>query len=135
VSVVAVDISKEALAHARRGVYRPEQLTRVPQSDRKRWFCDTPAGPRVSDEIRAMVVFSELNLVEPAGHMGRFDLILCRNVIIYFSSTLRRQLLERFHAQLNPGGVLLLGTSEGLYSLCDRFTVAYCGSTMYYLKE
>jgi len=91
---------------------------------------------RIKDELRAMVMFRKQNLLEPFLGMEKFDIILCRNVAIYFSPENRRILFDRIANQLNPGGILLIGASESLMGISDRFERKdYMRSVFYQLKD
>ncbi|MBW2734585.1 MAG: protein-glutamate O-methyltransferase CheR, partial [Deltaproteobacteria bacterium] len=129
ISVLGVDISSKAIAAARQAVYDPGVLAQVAARYHK--YLDIQQGT-VGAEIRAMVSFAQLNLAEDIHHLGTFDLILCRNVMIYFSVALKRRLLEAFFGMLLGGGVLLLGASEGLYMLSNQFEVQTYQNTSYY---
>jgi chemotaxis protein methyltransferase CheR len=136
VSVVAMDISGEALAAAKRAVYPESRLReRVPDQYRESYFRQNRAGWMVREDIRAMVLFNELNLAEPFEHLGCFDVIFCRNVIIYFSLDLKKRIVEQFYRMLQPGGVLFMGASENLYNISSTFQTRYQEQTIYYVKE
>jgi chemotaxis protein methyltransferase CheR len=136
VSILASDISQGALDHARRGVYSDAQVSNgVPERHREEYFRNGTGGWRVREDLRAMVYFSEVNLSRDFAHLGTFDLIFCRNVIIYFAMDLRRRIIDAFHDMLTPGGVLLLGASESLYQLSSRFESVHVGPTTYYVRR
>ena len=90
------------------------------------------AGP----EVRSIVRFRRFNLAggEALGE-GRFDLLLCRNVIIYFDLDAKVKVIERFHDKLRPGGHLLLGHSESLISITDKFKLVHLAHDLVYFKE
>lgn len=117
--ILATDLSRRVLAHARRAIY-PEEAVRAvdPALVRKYFFrIETPAGVeyRVCDEVRSYVRFARLNLVDPDWPLrGPFDVIFCRNVMIYFDQPTRAELVRRLVALLCPGGVLYVGHSESL---------------------
>ena len=109
--VLATDLSERALAQAERARYATSRLTDVPPALRARWFTDDGA---VRDELRAFVRFSPHNLLAPARYAGGFDVILCRNVLIYFDAVRRGEVIERLCDALTDGGVLFLGYAETL---------------------
>jgi chemotaxis protein methyltransferase CheR len=121
-SILATDISAEAIDTARRGIY-PESRVKLPnrrllpryfQVGRGEWF----EHYRVKGEIRAQVEFQRLNLLEPGpGQRECFHLILCRNVMIYFDPATVDTLAARLCRQLEPGGYLILGHSEQVHAL------------------
>jgi chemotaxis protein methyltransferase CheR len=118
VKILATDIDTQVLAHARTGIYGDEQVAPVTPQRRKR-FLARGTGPndgrwRVTDELRGLVTFNRLNLFDPWPMRGAFDVIACRNVIIYFDVPNKVKLLRGFHDKLQPGGHLLLGHSESL---------------------
>jgi chemotaxis protein methyltransferase CheR len=89
----------------------------MPPALLQRYFQREPeldAGYHVTPAIRGQVRFQRLNLIEPFGPLGKFDLISCRNVMIYFDKPLQQDVVSRFSALLEPGGYLLIGHSETL---------------------
>lgn len=124
VEIVATDISERALALAKSGTFRPRSLRNEPPSETRQWLQVRDGRPALSTNILSAVNFSKLNLVEPAEvrQMGRFDLILCRNVLIYFADETITALINELSAALSPGGVLLIGTCESLL----RFPTGLC---------
>lgn len=119
IRILATDIDTRVLAHAERGEYLREQTERVPQTLLQRYFYQgegeraghVQAKPVLKDLIR----FRRLNLMDDPWPMrGPFDVILCRNVIIYFDRATQRRLIERFTQMLRPKGYLMLGHSESL---------------------
>jgi len=114
----ATDISTKVLERARRGMYREEQLTGVPDASIRRFFLRGTASAsgwfKVRPEIAARVRFDRLNLMEPWPAVRPFPLIFCRNVMIYFSKSTQAGLVERLAEKLEPGGFLLVGHAESL---------------------
>ena len=91
---------------------------------------------KIKDEIRAMANFKKLNLMLPFGALGKFDVIFCRNVAIYFSLEDRKKLFDRLADMLDPGGALIIGSSESLTGVCSRFApLRHLRSIFYRLKE
>ncbi len=120
--IVGTDISPSMLREANAASYDKMSLARGLTPERiQRWFI--PKGERweVKPEIRNRVSFRELNLLESYASMGKFEIVFCRNVLIYFSSELKRNILERIAQTLNPGGYLVLGGSESPTSYTDAF--------------
>jgi two-component system CheB/CheR fusion protein len=120
VRIFATDIDRAAVAFARRGIYAPAGLASVPPAIRDRYFVGSPAGQEVGKRLRSMVVFGEHDLGERAP-FPRIDLLLCRNVLIYFAPQMQRAALETFAYSLRPGGCLVLGPSETVTALPDPF--------------
>jgi len=135
VSIVAGDISKRVLAHARRGIYAAGRLDKLPLDLRGRYFRPVADGYLVREDIRAMVYFAELNLIDTLEQLGFFDVVFCRNVMIYFSVALKVKVLAQLCRMLHPGGVLVMGASENLYGLSDALRPMSVGQTTYYRKE
>jgi len=135
VTILASDISRRALATARRGAYTRKQLGDFPARQRMEYLRETGDRYVIHPDVRAMVYFAEVNLAKDFRQLGFFDVIFCRNVIIYFALDLRRRILARFHEMLNPGGVLLVGASESLYQLHDGFRHVHAGPTTYYVRD
>ncbi len=115
VKILASDISARVLEHATRGVYRADQVAECPAPIRTRYFTNAPGGGcRVADNVRKMVNFARLNLMADWPMRGPFDMIFCRNVMIYFDRPTQEKLVGRFYELIRPGGYLAVGHSESL---------------------
>lgn len=111
--ILATDISAQALATARRGVY--ELPDTIPAEWRKRYFVDNKDGTHtVAPVIKDNIVFQTFNLMEPIRFRRKFDVIFCRNVMIYFDQPTKDALVNRFYDATVPGGYLLISYSENL---------------------
>lgn len=114
--ILATDIDTRVLEHARAGVYPVDLLEQIPQGYRKRWLRKGKGGNtgsfQFAPEIRSLVTFNRLNLLGEWPMKGPFDVIFCRNVLIYFDKPTQAELLARFEQLLIPGGYLMLGHSE-----------------------
>ncbi len=109
--ILATDVSERALERARRGTYRPWALRRLPVELRARYFAgEGEAG--VAPAVREMVRFERHNLVADPAPAGPFDLVLCRNVLIYFAPAVAAEVLRRLLPAVRPGGFLALGPPE-----------------------
>lgn len=119
IDIEATDIDAQALEKARVGVYPALALVETPDAARLRWF--EPGGPpfQVREEVRRMVRFTQGDLI-PHAARSDLDLILCRNVFIYFERELQEDLLGRFAEALRPGGWLVLGKVETLLGPVTR---------------
>jgi chemotaxis protein methyltransferase CheR len=118
VHIVASDLSRVMLERADRGVYSEFELTRgMPRPLMRKYFTPVDGGWRVRCEIRRMVEFRDINLVEPWPPLPMFDVILLRNVLIYFDSATKQEVLVRASRQLRTDGTLVLGASENMLGL------------------
>ncbi len=125
VQIVATDISPTILQMAREGVYDNIALGRGLTPDRReRFFTTEQDKARVNPEVKRQVSFRELNLMQPFKSLGKFHVIFCRNVMIYFSDPLKADILNRIAEVLEPNGYLFLGGSESITRYCDRFEVS-----------
>ncbi|MBE0487133.1 protein-glutamate O-methyltransferase CheR [Marinobacter sp.] len=136
VKITATDISKSVLEVARRGEYEMIAIGRGLSQDRQKYFFvpSSGGGWQIKPQIKSMVDFKELNLLE-RYMLGKFDIIMCRNVLIYFSADLKKDILTRLHAALNPGGYLILGASESLNGLPDLYEMVQCHPGIIYRKK
>ena len=111
--VLATDLSMRALEAARAGVYSHDSLRNLPPGWGKRYFRRLDGQTDIlKEEIRQEVIFRRLNLMEPFPFHNPFDLIFCRNVMIYFSQATKNELIRKFRDALKPGAYLLIGHSE-----------------------
>jgi chemotaxis protein methyltransferase CheR len=126
IRILATDISTKILAEARRGVYEERDAEKLSRSVLTRCFIRQHSATgfyyQVADEIRRMVTFARLNLATPPFPMkGPFDVIFCRNVMIYFDNTVRKRLLDHCYKLLKPGGYLMVGHAESLSGMLSNF--------------
>lgn len=133
IKIVATDISRTVLDNAREGKYEMLAIGRGLSAERQRMYFDSAADGswQVKPPIRQAVEFRELNLLD-RYMLGKFDIVFCRNVLIYFSAELKRDILTRMHQTLNPGGYLILGASESLNGLPDKFEMVQCNPGIIY---
>lgn len=121
IDLIATDFSSQALNRARRGVFTQIEVQRgLPERYLRQFFISTPEGFRLSDDIRRRVAFRELNLLESFRSLGQFDIVLCRNVLIYFDTMTKKDVLDRLASALMPGGYLFLGATETSFGLSER---------------
>lgn len=125
VDIVASDISDSMLGIAQKGVYDSLSMSRGLSAERKQEFFevwDEETGAcRISESIRSMVTFKRLNLLGNLLVLGKFDIIFCRNVLIYFSREEKLRIVKSFAEMLRPGGYLFLGSSEFMTGIEDCF--------------
>jgi chemotaxis protein methyltransferase CheR len=135
---VATDVSAAALATARRATYAGRSLESAPVGMQERWFEPRHgAAMTVSPKVRELVDLRLHNLVaeEPPFDPGEVDLVVCRNVTIYFDRATTRRLVNTFHRVLAEGGYLLLGHSETLWQVSDDFTLVPVGDAFVYRRS
>ncbi|KXS39164.1 MAG: chemotaxis protein methyltransferase CheR [Halomonadaceae bacterium T82-2] len=136
--VVATDIDTDALARAREAVYPLEQVLKLPDERRKRFFLRGGGArsglARIRPELMSMVEFRPLNLLAPSWPLdGGFDAIFCRNVMIYFDKETQARILDRFVPLLKPDGLLFAGHSENFSYISKAFRLR--GQTVYELAD
>lgn len=126
--ILATDISPSALAAARDGVYQQLAIRRGMNDQHLKTYFDVLDNDRwsIKAPVRSRVEFRSQNLQQNFGLLGKFDIIFCRNVLIYFSADLKYDILKRMHACLNPGGYLMLGASEAMNNLSDYYEMIQC---------
>lgn len=128
VSIFASDISERALARARTGIYNERSTREVEERRRERFFVDRGRESAVGQELRALVRLVRHNLTSDAAPpLGEtpFDLILCRNVLIYFDPANAERVVRKLESALQPGGQLILGASDRLSSMARRLSGAH----------
>lgn len=125
--ILASDVSRRALQRARRGVYRDAAFRETDDSHRQRWFEERDEGTLLAPEVRRHVELQNLNLVDARCfvRVPPADVILCRNVMIYFDAETRRSVVSRFARRLRPGGHLLVGRSESLLHVSNEFELRH----------
>lgn len=133
VRILATDISPTVLKKARAGLYEENQMDGVAEEQKRKYFIKNnnhgPVAYQVCDRISSLVTFARLNLIDPWPMHGTFDVIFCRNVMIYFDKDTREELIHRFYEKLRPNGYLFVGHSESLSSLTHDF--AYVQPAIY----
>lgn len=135
--IIATDISPSALEIARRAEYEKLVLSRgMTDEYLKRYFKEVQEGRwKLNPEITNRVQYRSLNLLHTYSMLGRFDVVFCRNVLIYFSSELKTDILRRIHGVLKPGGYLFLGASESLSGLSDLYEMCQCNPGIIYRRK
>jgi chemotaxis protein methyltransferase CheR len=134
ISIIGTDISSSMLDQCKAGVYDNLALGRGLSPERKRAFFEPADGGRmkIKDSVKRIVSFRQQNLMENYTLLGKFDVVFCRNVLIYFSPEMKSKVLNQIANSLNPGGYLLLGASESLTGLTDRFEMVRCNPGIIY---
>jgi chemotaxis protein methyltransferase CheR len=132
VKLLATDIDSKVVATAAEGVYAAERFKGVPTERVKKWFPPVPGRPgfsAASAELKSLIAFKQLNLLDPWPMKGPFDVIFCRNVVIYFDKPTQRRLFDRMADLQEPGGWLFIGHSENLLNVTRRYKLV--GRTVY----
>jgi len=124
--LLATDISTKVLAEAREGLYTERDVEKIPRPLLHKYFrVETTAQGkmyRVTEDLRRLLSFARMNLsVTPYPMKGPFDIVFCRNVMIYFDNTLRKRLLDNCYELIRPGGYLMVGHAESLSGMLSHF--------------
>ncbi|WP_240222412.1 CheR family methyltransferase [Rheinheimera hassiensis] len=137
VHIMGTDISNTMLEHCQRAEYDGLALSRGLSPERRsKFFEDSGKGMmRVKDNVRKNVSFRHLNLLDSYTLLGKFDIIFCRNVLIYFSADVKAKIIRQFAQSLNPRGYLFLGASESLSSINADFEMIRCNPGIIYRKK
>lgn len=133
VKILATDLDSNVLAHGKRGVYHISGADGLSDEDRREYFdeLDQANGHELiaKDKIRSLITFNRLNLLHKWPMKGKFDVIFCRNVVIYFDKDTQKVLFDRYANLLKDPGYLMIGHSENLHRVTDRFKAL--GGTRY----
>jgi chemotaxis protein methyltransferase CheR len=137
VQIIGTDISNTMLEHCKYGHYDSLALSRGLSAERKRLFFEPSENGmyKVKDFIKKMVSFRQLNLLNSYSLMGRFDLVFCRNVLIYFAPELKAQIISQIYGTLNSERYLFLGASESLSGISQNFNMIRCNPGIVYQKK
>ena len=130
IEIVGTDIDAEGIQTARAGCYPISLKKEIPARYMMRYFDTNGDVIEVSDALRSRVEFREQNLRKLNKWARRFDLIFCRNVIMYFEKDFRAELAEHFHSSLHDDGYMFLGSSESLHSMPRVFKSHKVGKTL-----
>jgi chemotaxis protein methyltransferase CheR len=124
------------LRRARQGLYREASFRETEPALRQKYFAEKDGHWRISDEVKKHVDFIHLNLLDRTkiALLGSMDVILCRNVIIYFNSDTKREVIQTFYEKLRPAGHLLLGHSESLINLSNSFQLRHLRNDLVYRR-
>ncbi|MFX1511918.1 MAG: CheR family methyltransferase [Promethearchaeota archaeon] len=137
VEILATDFNQELLNAAQKGIYLTEYLTETPSVIQKKYFTSESMDKvRISPILRPFVNFRLNNITADSMKLyPRFDLILCRNVLIYFSDEQKKEVIRKFHQLLKPSGFLILGMTEILHSAAREGFIIYMGKFHIYMKD
>jgi chemotaxis protein methyltransferase CheR len=137
VRILGTDISDKAVAHASYGHYSKLEMDRGMGMDKvAKYFTSEGQTWKIRDEIRAMATFKTMNLLEPFSLPGRFDIVLCRNVAIYFSEADKIRLFKSISRAMAPDGYLMIGSTESITGICPEFEAnRYLRAVFYQLRN
>lgn len=137
VQILGTDISTSMLDQCRSAEYDSLSLARGLSEDYKRLYFEPGKNGtmKLKPSITKCVSFRQMNLLDSYSLLGKFDIIFCRNVLIYFSADVKAKILQQFAASLNPGGFLFLGASESMSGLSDAFEMRRCNPGIVYKKK
>ncbi len=137
IKLLGTDISDAAISQASYGAYNKFEIERGLSRDKlQKYFSDHGDSWKVNDEIRSMANFRKLNLMLPLNGLGKFDVVFCRNVAIYFTLEDRKKLFEKIAGLLEKDGYLIIGSTESLTGVCPQFEPKrYLRSIFYQLKN
>lgn len=137
IQILATDASTQALGKAQQGIYHAQSVRLVPPDCLHKYFATQKAGEQtqhvLSDDVKRMVTLSFFNLMDEQ-YPAEFDVIFCRNVVIYFDMETTINVMRKLHSSLNPDGVLFIGYSESLQYISDTFTMQEWEEALYYTR-
>ena len=135
IQIIGTDISETILDEAKKAVYSDLALSRGIDAETKtRYFEKNFAGYNLKAEVTQQVRFQQFNLLKPFTTLGRFDIIFCRNVLIYFSNAVKQDIISRMADNLETGGYLFLSSTESMPIGITNLTTVQAGNTCYYQK-
>ncbi len=133
IKVLATDLDTNVVSHAKEGVYDLERIAGLSKARAQRWFQKGKGSHqgrvKVVQDVKNLITFKSLNLMEAWPMKGGFDVIFCRNVVIYFDKPTQRILFDRYADMLKPDSHLFVGHSESLFKVSSRFELL--GKTIY----
>ena len=123
IRILATDIDSKVIATASAGIYPMDRFEKLSAPRRERYFERSREGTHLEagSELKRLITFKRLNLIEPWPLKGPFDVIFCRNVVIYFDKPTQRTLFDRMAELQRDGDHLFIGHSESLFNVCDRY--------------
>ncbi|MDU0355741.1 protein-glutamate O-methyltransferase CheR [Paraglaciecola aquimarina] len=137
VEIVETDISTDMLEQCKKGEYDKLAIARgLPLQSQQRYFTASDNDKlTVKPELRSLIKFNSINLLDSYGSLGKFEIVFCRNVLIYFSKNVKKQILQKIAACLQDDGILFLGASESIADLSDQFIMIRSNIGLYYQKS
>jgi len=137
IEILATDLSTEVIETAKIGIYPMLALKRGMSDELLNRYFEPVEGEKwqIKEEIRKMVTFKQLNLQESFAGLGKFDVVFCRNVLIYFSQEFKKDILTRIHEVLKDDGALFVGASESISQVGELYQMEHCSPGIVYLKK
>ncbi len=137
VQIIGTDISADMLGRCEAARYDSLALSRGLSEQRRNEFFQAHVDGtyEIKPNVKKLVSFRPFNLLDSYASLGRFDIVFCRNVLIYFSAEVKMKILQQIAASLQPGGILFLGASESISGVSDLFSMVRCNPGLYYLKK
>lgn len=136
IGILATDLVERVLERARNGIYTQYEIQRgLPAQYMTRFFDQIGSEWKVRPEVKRWVAFKRLNLLSDFSSFGQFDIIFCRNILIYFDAAMKKKVLEGMAASLTPNGALFLGGGETPLGITDRLTRMEAGRGVYYKRS
>ncbi len=133
VEILGTDISLHVLERARAGLYLPFEVHRgLSKTLLDRYFKPVAANWLIDESVRTMVTFEQMDLRRNVSRLGRFDLILCRNVLIYFDTETKKRVIDAIYPMLSPRGKLVLGCAETIINICNTLHPNTVGQSTFY---
>jgi len=135
--ILASDISREILDKAKRGIYGKYSMRNITNTQIVTFFSKEENKHKIKENISRPILHKIINLAEPNSYpfTSKFDLIFCRNVLIYFDEVGKKEVIKKFYDLLNPGGYLFIGHSESLHGISDSFRLIHFEKALAYRKE
>jgi chemotaxis protein methyltransferase CheR len=136
VKLLGTDLSDAAVSAASYGTYNKFEIERgLSREKLNKYFSMSGSNWKINDDIRAMASFKKMNLLHPFTGLGKFDIIFCRNVAIYFNIEDRQKLFNKIADSLEPDGILIIGSTESLTGICSRFEPKRHLRSIFYTKR
>ncbi|WP_160674956.1 protein-glutamate O-methyltransferase CheR [Clostridium sp. C8-1-8] len=139
VEIIASDINKKVLNKAKKALYHKKSLSfrKMPAGMTQKYFDDDGDNYKIKDEVRSIVKFKHINMFDKnvVNEIGKVDIIICRNVLIYFDTDAIKKLVGTFYQLIKHNGYLLLGHAETITNINPGFETIYTPSIFYYKKE
>ncbi len=136
IQIIGTDISERVLSEARQAVYTELAVSRgLDPADKSEYFSPVADGYQLNADITRQVRFQTFNLLKPFSVLGKFDIIFCRNVLIYFSEQIKLDILQRLSEALEPGGFIFLSSTESMPLKLTQFEVVRVSAARCYRKK